>query len=811
MKISFVIPCYNVENHLVKCLDSILRQPFDDYEVVAVDDGSTDGTAKILSDYCRIDARLRVITKENGGQGSARNLGVQNARGEYVWFVDSDDWLLQFAVPRLARILDKHKPDVLVLNFEYSFDDAPAQPSSLVPSHLTGRLIEPRESADTFSSVSCWNTPPWRLISRREHLAAHDIRFAEGVFYEDHPYAIKLMLTARSAYIDGGVSYAYYQRATSTTKLNDKKAFDFIAIRRMCLALFREFGVYESFAPIVVSYVAPFSFYSAHVAAPFRADFIKRMNSELSLDEAKFVSLHGAWDAQLFVAAARAEDPKLIERRLAWQRLRHRYTWTGLRRFSARAVRRTARATVGRIATAKSWLLRSVAHAGFDPGGRRFLTVGQGVRVEPICIDVRVNQEDRSYVSVGDYSHVGGTYVFERGIGRISIGEKSSIGGGTTLICTQEEGIHIGSRVMLSWGCTISDSNAHSLNPELRANDAYDWKCGADQGRIGAFKDWSHVRSAPIRIENDAWLGFDSVVLKGVTIGRGAVVGARSVITRDVAPYNIVAGNPAKFISLVPRDRWSWQDIVEAFQGIPDKQQMLKDAYLCRDIFDSLQRYRLTEEFSETLREMRERAPKARSIADIGGGSGIMAMAFALEGYDVWLIEPTVGEIVGVASARNLLRRVAEEIDPSVSDRFHIVNEPIENASLTAPVDIAYCRQVVHHFRDPTQCLSKIGDLLSENGLALLLREHIVFDNADLQFFLANHPFHAYTGGEMGYQPADYRQFLASAGFLLEQEYAFADTAINHFPHSKATVESLDERQIAGRPYSFIARKGSLV
>ncbi|HSD39903.1 MAG TPA: glycosyltransferase [Rhodocyclaceae bacterium] len=810
MKLSFVIPCYNVESHVAKCLDSILIQPFHDYEVIVVDDGSTDGTGRILEEYARLDTRFRILKKENGGQGSARNLGVKNARGEYIWFVDSDDWIAGSPVLRLTRILENAKPDVLVINFEFSFDGAPAQPSSLVPSELVGRLVSPMESVGTFASISCWNTPPWRLISRRQHLLDHDIRFAEGVFYEDHPYAIKLMLTAKNVYVDGGISYAYYQRENSTTKLNDKKAFDFITIRQLCLALFREFGVYERFASIVVGYVAPSSFYAAHVAEPFRAEFIDRLHRELTTEESAFVETHGDWDARLLLKAVKAKDVGLIDRQRSWLRIRHRYSFAGLRRFGARAFQKAIRGTARALGALKTTLIRSVSHAGFDAGGKRFLSLGVGVRVEPICIDVRVAQESRPYVTVGDYSHVGGTYVFERGVGSVTVGARSSIGGGTTIICTQKDGIHIGDRVMLSWGCTVSDSNAHSLNPEIRANDAYEWKCGADQGRIGAYKDWSQVHSARVRIENDAWLGFESVVLKGVTIGRGAVVGARSVVTRDVAPYTIVAGNPARFLGLAPRDKWSWQDIVQAFQGDPAMQQMLKDAYLHRDVFDSLIRFRSTEEFSQTLAEIRRYAPGAKTIADVGGASGVMSMALALEGFDVTLIEPDEGDIVGVASAYALLKRVANELDPTVSERFRVLNASIETAQLSASVDIVYCRQVVHHFRDPVRCLKKIRALLTDGGLVLLLREHVIFDEADLEFFLNHHPFHAYTGGENAYRAEQYREFLVNAGFEFECEYAFSDSPINYFPHTKNTAEAIDERLVAGRPYSFVARKRGL-
>lgn len=91
--ISVIIPVYNVEKYLSKCVDSILAQSVEDFELLLIDDGSTDSSLTICNDYARKDNRIRVISKENGGVSSARNLGLDNATGEWVTFVDADDWL----------------------------------------------------------------------------------------------------------------------------------------------------------------------------------------------------------------------------------------------------------------------------------------------------------------------------------------------------------------------------------------------------------------------------------------------------------------------------------------------------------------------------------------------------------------------------------------------------------------------------------------------------------------------------------------------------------------------------------------------
>lgn len=336
MKISFVIPAYNVRNYIARCLDSILLQPFSDFEIIIIDDGSTDDTFAIIELYVKKSSLIRVFYQTNSGQGAARNFGLSQAQGDYVWFIDSDDWLVESVLPRIVQILNKFKPDVMVVNFEYTFENKSIVTTNQLPRHLVGKVINPKLESEDFSVVSCWSTPPWRFISRRQHLIEADIRFAVGVFYEDHPFAIKLMLTANNVYVDGNVSYAYYQRSSSTTKVNDKKAFDFLEIRRQCLSLFNQFAVYDKLAPIVASYLAPAYFYSAHVAGPFRLEFINRMASELSEKEFSFVQQHGDWMTRLFAEAIRARSPSLFARRKLIYHFYSYFSWVRAKRWAAR-------------------------------------------------------------------------------------------------------------------------------------------------------------------------------------------------------------------------------------------------------------------------------------------------------------------------------------------------------------------------------------------------------------------------------------------------------------------------------------------
>jgi acetyltransferase-like isoleucine patch superfamily enzyme len=119
------------------------------------------------------------------------------------------------------------------------------------------------------------------------------------------------------------------------------------------------------------------------------------------------------------------------------------------------------------------------------------------------------------------------------------VADRVLLGGGSVIDCALS--VTVERDVLISYGCVIADSDNHSLFPELRINDLATWMDGRRH-------DWSHSEMAPIRICEGAWIGARSIILKGVTIGAGAVVGMGSIVTKDVPPRTVVAGNPARVI-----------------------------------------------------------------------------------------------------------------------------------------------------------------------------------------------------------------------------------------------------------------------
>lgn len=153
-------------------------------------------------------------------------------------------------------------------------------------------------------------------------------------------------------------------------------------------------------------------------------------------------------------------------------------------------------------------------------------------------------RDPKSVIVIGKNCLIEGHLVTETADSRIDIEDNVYIGGGSTLDCAKH--IFIGQDVMISYQCILADSDNHSISYSIRKNDLADWKVGK--------KDWSSIKSFPIRINKGAWIGARVIIKKGVTVGEGSVVGMGSVVSQDVPPWTIVNGNPARVIREIPEN-----------------------------------------------------------------------------------------------------------------------------------------------------------------------------------------------------------------------------------------------------------------
>ena len=190
----------------------------------------------------------------------------------------------------------------------------------------------------------------------------------------------------------------------------------------------------------------------------------------------------------------------------------------------------------------------------YDP--YRAVEANKNVRLGSCCklgSDFRVRidlpREDAA-LRIGNRCILSNHFIFDAPGGMVSVGDGVFINAGTQVI--SRSAIEIGNAVKIGWGCVIHDHDSHSLSYLDRIEDHNVALDGFPDLRAVATRDWSRVGTAPIKICDHAWLGFHVVVLKGVTIGEGSIVGARSVVTRDIPSWTVAAGNPARVVKEIP-------------------------------------------------------------------------------------------------------------------------------------------------------------------------------------------------------------------------------------------------------------------
>jgi CDP-glycerol glycerophosphotransferase len=209
--LSIVLPAYRVQGYLEECLDSILRQPFTDIEVIGVDDCSPDHTGEVLDEYAKRDARVKVLhLEQNVGLGEARNAGLRQATGEYVWFIDSDDWLADGALWSVANRLRTTQPDVLAVDYAKAPWNAAPQPSKLTAALAQDPVPDVFALRDHPHILKIFHVA-WNKIFRRQFLIDNEIQFPTGL-YEDVPVGHAVLILAERISILPEVCVYYRQR-----------------------------------------------------------------------------------------------------------------------------------------------------------------------------------------------------------------------------------------------------------------------------------------------------------------------------------------------------------------------------------------------------------------------------------------------------------------------------------------------------------------------------------------------------------------------------------------------------------------------
>lgn len=211
-KISIIVPVYNAEKFLNKCIKSILNQTFTNFELILINDGSLDNSGEICNKFLHSDNRVKVIHKENYGQATARNSGLQVAQGEYVGFVDSDDWIEVDMYKNLYESSIKENADISIIGLREV-------------NEFGAGLSEYSPKIITFSEI-LKRAYPCNKLFKKQLFTNNDLSFIDGRYYEDLELIPKLFVKSKKVICISKVSYNYLKRSESTTGVRDEKILD---------------------------------------------------------------------------------------------------------------------------------------------------------------------------------------------------------------------------------------------------------------------------------------------------------------------------------------------------------------------------------------------------------------------------------------------------------------------------------------------------------------------------------------------------------------------------------------------------------
>jgi glycosyltransferase involved in cell wall biosynthesis len=290
VKISVIIPVFNVELYLRQCLDSVINQSLQEIEILCINDGSTDHSLSILKEYATKDDRIRVIDKENEGQGVARNIAIKQATGEYLGFVDSDDWIEANMFQALYTSAKTFDSDVTLCEYQH-FD----QDTGIISQADWHKLpIDVKFDGKTF----CWeeinevgfliNSGPWNKIYRKDFVTKNNIEFAPGLHYQDVLFVFKSLVFAKNISLVRTPFYIYrYSRPGSTSSDKGKKQFDIFGVLNLLEVTLEDSKKFELLKVKFNEYkFDQYLFHFSKVNIKYRKKFWGRIKSEFKkLDE----------------------------------------------------------------------------------------------------------------------------------------------------------------------------------------------------------------------------------------------------------------------------------------------------------------------------------------------------------------------------------------------------------------------------------------------------------------------------------------------------------------------------------------------
>jgi len=238
VKVSVIVPVYNVEKYLRKCLDSLVNQTLEDIEIIAVDDGSTDSSIDIIKEYAEKHSNIKYYQKENGGLSDARNFGLKMATGKYIAFLDSDDYVDKDIYKKMYDKAKKEDSDIVECNFYWAYDKKNKEDIGQ-KYRGTSEIIEK-------ARVIAWNK-----LYKKEILDRAKVEFPKGLRYEDVEFFYKLVpYIEKVSFIKEPLIY-YVQRKASLINTQNKSTRDIFIVLDNVINYYKQNHIYEQYREVL--------------------------------------------------------------------------------------------------------------------------------------------------------------------------------------------------------------------------------------------------------------------------------------------------------------------------------------------------------------------------------------------------------------------------------------------------------------------------------------------------------------------------------------------------------------------------------
>lgn len=238
-KVSIIVPVYNVEKYLKRCLDSLINQSIDNYEIILVNDGSLDRSQDIIDEYVKkYSKKIKAFRKENGGQASARNFGIANAEGEYLGFVDSDDYIDLNMFEKMYDMAVENNADIVTCNYKI-FNESTQE---------TENYDLKVDNQNIVRDFIIKQPAIWNKLVKRKIFVENNLKFPEGIIYED--YALTPLIAPLGKIVHTNEHLYYYvvrDNSTMTQKKFNKKFHDIITATIFLYKHFKNNQIYDKY------------------------------------------------------------------------------------------------------------------------------------------------------------------------------------------------------------------------------------------------------------------------------------------------------------------------------------------------------------------------------------------------------------------------------------------------------------------------------------------------------------------------------------------------------------------------------------